>query len=141
MNLSVTWDWKKIRKYFDTEETEIVFVERPRRFLSPLRRKIKTTKPRIQAKNRIFNGNSRSARTAPLKILTPAPRVFVLLNSAPKSPKISSATLRKAHPPSVYKVFSALIQSALSQIIPNSTNKKQRPNFFDYDNCLSALRF
>ncbi len=26
-------------------------------------------------------------------------------------------------PPSVYKVFSALIQPALSQIIPNSTNK------------------
>ena len=68
------------------------------RFWAPFRRISKTTKPWIQAKNRIFNGNSRSVRTAPLKILTPASRVFVLLNSAPKSLKISSAALQKAHP-------------------------------------------
>ena len=44
--------------------------------LSVPQNKVKQTKPRMQAKNRIF----------------------VLLNSAPKSPKISSAALRKAHP-------------------------------------------
>ena len=55
----MTWDWKKIRKYSDTEETEIVFVERP----------------------------------------------------------------------SVYKVFSALIQPALSQIISNATNKTKDRTF------------
>ena len=86
----------------------------------------------MQAKNRIFNGNSRSARTDPLKILTPASGVFVLLNSAPRSPKISSPALRKVHSAVCIQVFSALIQPALSQIIPNSTNKKQRQNFFDY---------
>ena len=111
------------------------------RFWAPFRRISKTTKPWIQAKSRIFNGNSRSVRTAPLKILTPASRVFVLLNSAPKSPKISPAVLRKAYPAVCIQAFSALIQPTLSQIISNSTNKNKDRTFSTTANCLSGFRF
>ena len=118
------WDWIKVRKYFDTESIEIVFGERLRGFWSPFRRISKTEKPRIQAKSRIFNGNSRSARTAPLKIPTPAPRVFVLLNSAPKSPKIPSAALRKAHP--AICIRSIFCSHPAGTITDNSKFNKQK---------------
>ena len=77
----------------------------------------------------------------PLKILTPAPMAFVLLNSAPKSPKISSSALRKAHPAVCIQAFSTLIQPTLSQIISNSTNKNKDRTFSTTANCLSGFRF
>ena len=84
----------------------------------------------MQAKNRIFNGNSRSARTAPLKILTPAPRIFVLLNSAPKSPKISSAALRKAHPAvCIQHIFPFHPAGTVTDNF-KFNKQKQRQNFF-----------
>ena len=89
---------KRVWTHFDSEWTEIVFGDQLGRIWALIRRISKTTKPWPQAKDRIFTGNSRSARTVPLKILTPASRVFVLLNSASKSPEISPADLRKTHP-------------------------------------------
>ena len=64
-----------------------------------------------------------------MKILTPAPRAFVLLNSASKSPQIPSAALRKAYPAVCIQAFSTLIQPALPPIISNSTNKNKDRTF------------
>ena len=64
-----------------------------------------------------------------MKILTPAPKVLVLLDSASKSLKISSAALRKAYPAVCIQVFSPLIQPTPSQIISNSTNKNKTELF------------
>ena len=43
----------------------------------------KTITPWIQAKDRMFNGNSRSVRTVPLKILTPVSGVLSFTDIPP----------------------------------------------------------
>ena len=77
----------------------------------------KTITPWIQAKDRMFNGNSRSVRTAPLKILTPAPRVLVLLNSASKSLKISPAAFRKG---ASMRLYPAVFCSHPASTVPDN---------------------
>ena len=144
-------DWKfqiyrgrgagEIRKHFDTEETEIVFGERLREISAPFRVIIKTTKPWAQARNRIFNGNSRSVRTAPLKILTPVLRVLSFTKLRSKSLKFPAAAIRKAHPIVRIPPFSVLFQSALPLIISNSTNKNKDRTISTTANYSSDFRF
>ena len=111
------------------------------RFWAPFRRISKTTKPWIQAKSRIFNGNSRSVRTAPLKILTPVLRVLSFTKLRSKSLKFPAAAIRKAHPIVRIPPFSVLFQSALPPIISTTTRKNEDRTFSTTANCLSGFCF